>query len=148
MIDPTANMMGAPQMPTAGASQGMPPAGGLPGQFGGSAVEKNLSIFNPKDFILMVKTMANDPKATVRDLLQRLGIDADGPVTQVTDFLMKSKENATPLGQIKNMAGAGPLATAGPPQGEPQMPGRKPMVQPPPAPTAGGMDGLINKLGR
>ena len=126
----------------------VPPGPQMPGAPMGSAVEKNLSIFNPKDFILMIKTMANDPQATVRDLLQRLGIDADGPVTQVTDFLMKSKENATPLGQIKNMAGGGQMPPGAPPQGEPQMPGRKPMVQPPPAPTAGGMQGLISQLGR
>lgn len=127
--------MGAPVPP------GPSPMGGPMG----SAVEKNLSIFNPKDFILMVKTMANDPKATVRDLLQRLGIDADGPVAQITEWLNKSMENATPLGQIKNMGGGGSIPSTAPQ--EPQMPGRKPMVQPPPAPSAGGMSGLLSKLG-
>ena len=118
---------------------GKPPVPGAPAPVpGGNPVEKNLSIFNPKDFVLMVKTMANDPKSTVRDLLTRLGIDADGPVTQITDWLNKNMENATPLGQIKNMAGGGPMAESAPPQGEPQMPGRKPMVQPPGAPSAGG----------
>lgn len=144
MADP--QMMQKPPMPPQGAPQGGPPMGGPPQPGGGmGGIEKNLSIFNPKDFILMVKTMANDPKATVRDLLQRLGIDADGPVAQITDWLSKSMENATPLGQIKNMAGGGVPSTA--PQSEPQMPGRKPMVQPPPAPTAGGMQGLMGKLG-
>ena len=125
-----------------------PGPGQMPGAPMGSAVEKNLSIFNPKDFILMIKTMANDPQATVKDLLAKMGIDSDGPVAQITEWLQKSMENATPLGQIKNMGGGGPLAGAVPQQGEPQMPGRKPMVQPPQAPTAGGMEGLIGKLGR
>lgn len=118
--------------------------GGMPG---GGGVEKNLSIFNPKDFVIMVKTMANDPQATVRDLLSRLGIEADGPVSQITEFISKGMENATPLGQMKNIsAGAGgtELSPGGQP---PAMPGRKPMVQPPGAPTAGGMDGLLNRLG-
>lgn len=99
----------------------------------------------------MVKTMANDPKATVRDLLGRLGIDADGPVTQITDFLNKSKENATPLGQMKNIAAGapGPDMAQLSPGGQPEtMPGRKPMVSPPGAPTAGGIEGLLGKLGR
>ena len=106
-----------------------------------------LSIFNPKDLIIMIKTMANDPQAKVRDLLSRLGIDADGPVAQITDWLQRSKENATPLGQIKNMGG-GPPVGSGMPPAEPQMPGRKPMVSPPGAPTAGGMEGLLGKIGR
>lgn len=144
MADP---MMGAqPPMPSPQGSPagGSPMPGGMPG---GGGVEKNLSIFNPKDFVIMVKTMANDPKATVRDLLSRLGIEADGPVSQITEFISKGMENATPLGQMKNIsAGAGgtELSPGGQP---PVMPGRKPMVQPPAAPTAGGMDGLLNKLG-
>lgn len=128
----------------------MPPGpnGPPPIQPGGN-VEKNLSIFNPKDFVLMVKTMANDPKATVRDLLGRLGIDADGPVTQITDFLTKSKENATPLGQMQNIAaGKAPDTELSPGGQPPTMPGRKPMVSPPGAPTAGGIEGLLGKLGR
>ena len=125
---------------------GQSPMGAKPP--GGSPVEQNLSVFNPKDFVLMVKTMANDPKATVRDLLSRLGIDADGPVAQITDWINKSMENATPLGQIKNMAGGGQMAQAAPPEAGPQIPGRKPMVQPPGAPTAGGIEGLLGKLGR
>jgi hypothetical protein len=139
----------SPQMPPGGAPSpgGMPPGGpgGMPP--GGSGVEKNLSIFNPKDLIIMIKTMANDPQAKVRDLLSRLGIDADGPVAQITDWLQRSKENATPLGQIKNMGG-GPPVGSGMPPAEPQMPGRKPMVSPPGAPTAGGMEGLLGKIGR
>lgn len=135
--------MGTPVPPgPGGPPMGGPPPGGPPGMGG---IEKNLSIFNPKDFILMVKTMANDPKATVRDLLQRIGIDADGPVAQITEWLSKSMENATPLGQIKNMGGGGSIPSTAP--REPQMPGRKPMVPPPQAPTAGGMSGLLSKLG-
>lgn len=127
---------------------GMPPQGnpGMPPQSG--AVEKNLSIFNPKDFVIMVKTMANDPQATVRDLLSRLGIDADGPVAQITQFLQKGMENATPLGQMKNIAlGAGPDTGLSPGGQPPVMPGRKPMVQPPSAPAPAGLSGLINRMG-
>lgn len=136
-----------PSMPKPQMPGGMPAGGpgGIPGA--GGNVERNLSIFNPKDFVLMIKTMANDPKATVRDLLARLGIDADGPVAQITQWLQKNMENATPLGQIKNMAGGGAVASPAAPQAEPQMPGRKPMVQPPGAPTAGGIQGLMNRIG-
>jgi len=115
----------------------------------GSPVEKNLSIFDPKDMIIMLKTMANDPQATVRDFLMKLGIDADGPVAQITQFIQKGMENATPLGQMKNIAGGGqPNQAAISPGGQPPtMPGRKPMVEPPMAPTAGGLSGLLNKMG-
>ena len=144
------DMMG-PKPPMGQMSGGMPgpaqPPQGMPGQPSvGSNVEKNLSIFNPKDFVIMVKTMANDPAATVRDLLSRLGIDADGPVAQITDFIQKGMENATPLGQMKNMAGG--ASTQLSPGGQPPvMPGRKPMVQPPSAPGLAGMEGLVNRLG-
>ena len=139
MSDPMMQTPPMPQQPTMGAPQQQP---GM-----GSNVEKNLSVFNPKDMILMLKTMANDPQATVRDFLSRIGIDADGPVAQITQWIQKGMENATPLGQMKNMGG-GPPAGSGMPPAEPEMPGRKPMVQPPGAPTAGGMEGLLGKLGR
>ena len=141
--------------PVAGATPGgMPRAvpGGMPGVAPGDAmagnVTKNLSIFDPKDFVILIKTMANDPRATVRDLLAKFGIDADGPVAQITQFLNKSMENATPLGQMKNIAAGARPNTALTPGGQPPvMPGRKPMVAPPRQPSPAGMEGLLNRLG-
>lgn len=115
---------------------------------GSSPVEKNLSIFNPKDFAILFQQIKTNPEMTVREFFSKMGLDVDGPVAQITQFLEKGVENASPLGAMKNIsaaAGGGtPLSPAGQ---QPVMPGRKPMVQPPRQPTAGGLQGLLNKMG-
>lgn len=138
------------KMPPQQPPMGQPPQGpmGQPPMGGPSAVEKNMSIFNPKDFAILFTQIRNNPEMPVRDFLMKLGIDVDGPVAQITEWLTKSVENVSPLGAMKNIsAAAGGDAALGPGGQPPTMPGRKPMVQPPGRPAPAGMEGLLNKLG-
>lgn len=123
--------------------------GGAPGGMPGGGVEKNMSIFNPKDFAILFTQIKNNPEMPVREFFAKMGLDVDGPVAQITQFLERSVENASPLGAMKNISAgqSGPGAELSPGGQPPVMPGRKPMVQPPGAPTAGGVEGLLNKLG-
>lgn len=141
------DMMPKPQQPPMGELP-QSPMGQSPMRQPPSAVEKNMSIFNPKDFAILFTQMRNNPKMSVRDFLMKLGIDVEGPVAQLTEWFTKSVENVSPLGAMKNIsADAGGAAALSPGGQPPTMPGRKPMVQPPGKPTAGGLEGLLNKMG-
>jgi hypothetical protein len=77
-------------------------------------------------------------KMTVRDALQELGIDVDGPVTQLTEFAQKQTQNATVPGKMKNIASMGQPAPP-PPGGMGPAPGPQ---GPPPS-----LEGLMNMQG-
>jgi hypothetical protein len=125
---------------------GMPPGGPqMPqGGAGPSPVEKNLSMLNPGDAAMMAGSGKFTPDMTVRDYFKQLGIDVDGPVTQLVQLAQKQTQNANPINKMRNIAADTALQKGGQP---PTMPGVKPMVAPPGQPSPSGMEGLLSKLG-
>jgi hypothetical protein len=132
--------MGDPMMKmgAGGPPQGMPPGGGS------SPVMKNMSALNPTDAAMMGSSGQFTPDMTVADYFQKLGIDVNGPVTQLVDFAKKQQENANPINKMRNIAADTALQKGGQP---PTMPGVKPMVAPPGQPSPSGLQGLMSKLG-
>lgn len=109
-----------------------------------SPVGDNLSVLNPEDAKLQMASGQVRPDMTVREFFESKGIDVDGPITQLTDFFNKQKQNADPLAKMRNIAADTALQKGGQP---PMMPGVKPMVAPPGQPAPAGMEGLLGKLG-
>ena len=114
---------------------GRPPMGGAPG--GGGAIKDNLSVFNPAD-LAMTKAQGNiDPNMKVSDYLRQVGIDPEGPLTQLAEFGKKQMQNGDILGKMNNIAGG---------------PGGAPGGAPPPMPGGGatggtpGMEDLLSSL--
>ena len=124
-----------------------PMGGGMMGggtMGGPGPVSKNLSAMTPGGAALMSASNPVTPGMTVADYLAKMGIDVNGPVQQLIDFAQKQQQNANPMNRIRNMAADTALQKGGGPQ---NMPGVKPMVQPPGQPSPAGMEGLLNKLG-
>jgi len=97
-------------------------------------VKQNMSMFNPVDMAAMKQSGAFTPDMKVKDVLLKIGIDPEGPATQLVEFAKKQHQNADPLGKMKNIASTAPQ---GEPQGEPQ---GQPAVESPPQ----GLEGLMN----
>jgi hypothetical protein len=94
-------------------------------------IRQNMSGFNPVDLAAMKQSGTFTPDMKVKDVLLKIGIDPEGPATQLVEFAKKQTQNADPLAKMKNIA-----ATA--PQGQAQ--GQPPAEEPLPA----GLDGLMN----
>jgi hypothetical protein len=127
--------MGDPMMKM---GAGGPPPGGP------SPVMKNMSALNPVDAATMASSGNFTPDMTVRDYFQKMGIDVDGPVTQLVEFAKKQSQNANPMNKMRNIAADTALQKGGTPQ---PMTGPKPMVAPPGQPAPSGLSGLMQKLG-
>jgi len=102
-----------PPMPPMGGG-GAPPPGGMgagpPGGGPSSAVagiEKNRSILNPTDAATMGARGQMDPDMPIRQWLAQFGVDADGPVSQLQQFMKKQAQNANPLTKMQNIAQSG-----------------------------------------
>jgi hypothetical protein len=108
---------------------GMPPQG-----MQGDPIKENESFLNPTDLGLMAGEGRFTPDMSVRDVLQDLGIDVDGPADQLVEFAKKQSENANPINKMQNIAGSGQAAS--PPPVAPQA-----MAQGPPP----SLEGLINQ---
>lgn len=69
-------------------------------------VRKNTSVFNPLDLAAMKQSGqfegAEDMK--VVDFLPMIGIDPQGPMSQLTEFMQKQVENADMVGKMQNIA--------------------------------------------
>ena len=118
--------------------------GGAPGGAPGGGMMRNMSALNPNDAAVMGASGQFTPDMTVRDYLTKMGVDVDGPVTQLVDMAKKQMANANPLNKMRSMAADTSLKPGGQPQ---TMPGVKPMVQPPGAPAPAGIEGLLSRLG-
>ena len=116
----------------------MPGKNPLQGNPQGNPLQDNLSMLNPTDLAVMKQQGNIDQNMRVRDFLSQMGIDVDGPVTQLTEFAQKQTQNATAMGKMKNIAQANPQGRMGSPQG------RMPAGPPPEEPS---MDNLLGKLG-
>jgi len=105
-------------------------------------MEQNKSIFNPADMAAMKQSGQFSQNMTVRQAMEKLGIDVDGPVAQLTEFAKKQVENANPLNKMKNIAqGGGAPPPGGPPPGDL---GGNPPPTPPPA-QGQGLEGLLRR---
>ena len=132
MSDP--RMMGPPPGAGMGGPSGaMSPEGppvdakGMQGQLTGMR-----SLFNPQDIAMMVQDGEIGPQSTVIDLLgkvlQKAGVDPNGPVSQLGEMFKKQMTNADPVSKMRQLAqrsGGTPGATPG---AKPFPQGRKPMV--------------------
>ena len=102
MSDPMMNPMPGPK----------PPMGQDP-------VQANKSLFNPADASLMKQSGEVSQDMSVRDFMQTMGIDVDGPVSQLFDAagpMSKQMQNKGGVAKMQNIAqGAGPSAPPGPP---------------------------------
>lgn len=103
----------------------------------GNPVMDNLSLANPVDASLIAQDIT--PETTVRDVFAKMGIDVDGPVSQLTEKMPQMISNGDPMQKMKNIAGGsqpmgGRLS---------RNPGRPPLVEQ----EGEGLDGLINRLG-
>ncbi len=94
-------------------------------------VKDNMSMFNPVDMASMKKEASvgagpmggMDRETTVRDFLGKMGIDVDGPVTQLSDLVKSQTEKANPLTKMQKISGGpgpgGANQGAQPPMPEP-----------------------------
>lgn len=102
-----------------------------------STLRQNRSMFNPTDMSMMKQEGEITPDMTIRDYFSKLGVDVDGPVTQLIEMGKQQMQKANPLNKMQAIAG-------GPKMGQPQ-------GQPPPMPQGGppeapGMSGLLKKF--
>ena len=103
---------------------------------GGDVIKENASMLNPADLAGMKQGMT--PGGTVRDFMQKLGIDVDGPVEQLVEFGKKQLQGASAMGKMRNISGGAP---GGPPTAPPGAGAPSPGGPPP-----GGLDGLLGNL--
>jgi hypothetical protein len=94
------------------AMQGMPPQGmppqGMPPQGmpqGGGALRATESMLNPQDMARKATAGEISPQTTVRDFLGQMGIDVDGPVSQLQGVMRNQAQNATMLGKAQTLRG-------------------------------------------
>jgi len=104
-------------------------------------LKSNRSMFNPVDASMMGQEGEVNQNMSVREYFAKLGVDVEGPVSQLIDMAKNQMGKADPLNKMKSIAG-GP--------GQPQM-GKPPMGQPPQmpqgrAPQAPGMGGLLKQM--
>jgi len=104
------------------------PIFGKPGQ---DPIKNNMSMFNPVDAMAMkgpIKQNINDMQ--LGQFIESLGMDLEGPATQLVEFGKKQTENADMAGKMKNIGGG--------------VPGSGSPVPPPvPPPQGGTMEDLI-----
>jgi hypothetical protein len=81
----------------------MPPAQGYMGA-SKDPMRKNVSIMNPADLALMKQEGQFTPDMKLGDMLAKMGLDVNGPATQLVEFIQKNVQNADPLGKMQNIA--------------------------------------------
>jgi membrane protease subunit (stomatin/prohibitin family) len=84
-------------------------------------IEQSRSILNPTDAVAMVQQGKISPKMTVREVFANLGVDVDGPATQLMELAMREREKAQPMNKMRQFAQMSPAeAPATPPAAEPR----------------------------
>lgn len=102
---------------------------------------QNRSVLNPTDAAMMKQDGEVTPDMTVRDYFAKLGVDVDGPVTQLVEMGQREMQKANPMNKMQAISGG--------PQGKPAM--GRPQGQPAPmaqgrAPEAAGLSGLLKNF--
>lgn len=108
-------------------------------------LQDNMSFDNPADLAAMKqakdsgqgKFAGMNEQTTIRDFFGQLGIDVEGPVTQLAKFSKEQQQKGNPLGKMENIAGATPPGGA-----PPEMPPGMPPGAGGPPPGAGGPPGI------
>ena len=90
------------------------------------------SLFNPADATMKSARGDFQPNMTVRQVFEKMGIDVEGPATQLTALFKTQMQNRTMAGKM------GMAQPAGGPQGAPPAPM--------PTPGPGGMEGLMQTM--
>lgn len=99
-------------------------------------VMQNKSIFNPVDSSMMAQSGEITPDMSVREYFAKLGVDVEGPISQLVDMAKDQMQKGNPINKMKSIAG-GPTPGMKPGMGQPpQMPQGR-------APEAPGMEGLL-----
>jgi hypothetical protein len=101
---------------------------GTPGK---DPLKNNMSMFNPVDAAAMRGPMRqNLENMSLGQFIESLGMDLEGPASQLVDFGKKQAENGSMAGKMKNIGGG--------------VPGSGSPVPPSPSPVQGGtMEDLI-----
>jgi len=87
--------------------------------------KSQLSLAHPGDPTMMAQMGGFDQNTTVRQLFESLGVDVDGSISQLTQFVEKQEELADPMNKMKVMAGQGQAPQQG------QAPAPAPQQMPP-----------------
>ena len=120
-----------------------PPPGPVPGgpapsgPAGAPPVGPQDSILNPNDALRGAARGRLSPDMTVRQGLEQMGIDVDGPISQLPGAMKSQVQNATTEGKIRSAAPPGASAP-GLPGGPAPLPGG-------PAPSGGGLGSLLGR---
>ena len=102
-------------------------------------MEMNRSMLNPADATMAIQEGKVRPDMSVREFLEmNMGIDVDGPVTQLIEASKKQLQNRTAIGKAANM---------GQPQGPPGPVGRPAFVQPGQGMGPPGLDSMMKEMG-
>lgn len=86
-------------------------------------VRGNMSVFNPTDIAMMGQNGMLRQDMTVRQYLETVGIDVDGPVSQFKEAAQSQMQKADGGNKMKAIAGAPGMGQAPQqprPQGQPQ----------------------------
>lgn len=95
------------------------------------------SVFNPTDSAMNAAEGQGSQNMSVIEVLNKVGIDPQGPATQLRDFFMSQMKNADPLNKMRALAGGG--------QARPPMQGQGASMRPQ-APPQGGIGNQFDKL--
>ena len=98
----------------------MEPLGqGRPNDFG-SKIGENMSILNPTDRTMLKQSGRISPETPIREYFGMLGVDVDGPISQLNEMFKDQVNKADPVEKMKRLGGAPGMGQAPPPQ----MPGQ------------------------
>ena len=138
---------GLPYPPGAGPPPGAPP-GVPPGASPGGAGPEDSpvrgfkdSLLHPLDSLRHAARGRLNSDMSVRDAMEMIGVDVDGPVSQLTGAVKGQLQGATTEGKLTAPTGGGPPAEAPPPASPP--PGAPP---PGGAPSPQGQGGGLGSI--
>lgn len=83
---------------------GMSPQKSVP-----QSMDEGLSVMNPQDAFLMAERGMLRKDMSVRELFSTLGVDVEGPVTQLSEMVQRETQKANPLNKMKAAVSASPI---------------------------------------